>query len=534
MGSLRSVLAIALADFRQRSRSYSFLVILALTVFSAWRLVPDAGSTRAPMHFDDVRALNTAAGIGGSVAAMCALWLFFVGFYLVSNAVRRDEETGVGQIIATTQVGKATYLFGKALSNLAVLLAILAAVSATLVLVLAVKGEGGGWDLAQLWLPLWLLVPPSLALVAALAVVAEVVLPRLRGLVSVGYFFLWTFVLMLPLVIFKAVPLATPAGQVTDLFAMRTVVAAMETDLRAVKPDHREMEVQINFPFSDRVGRTFEFKGFHGVFPLWLYRFAWFGAAALLVALAAVPFRRFDPAARRVGRGRRGPPSAGVPSGEEAVAAWDRPVALPAVETRSPFLGLLQSELRLMLHGRSRWWWLVTAGLLVASAAAPLAIAHRYVLPGLWFWQVLVLSQLGAREVSSRTTEIVFAAPSPLVRQLPAALAAGLGLTLALGAPVLVRQLLTGQPGAALGVAAGALFLPALALAAGTWTNGTKLFEVALTVLWYGAMNDAPPLDFAGGLAGPEPSPTVLAYLGLGVLFALLAVPGRLKQLRGM
>lgn len=534
MGSLRSVLAIALADFRQRSRSYSFLVILALTVFAAWRLVPDAGSTRAPMHFDDFRPLNTAAGIGGSVAAMCALWLFFVGFYLVSNAVRRDEETGVGQIIATTRVGKATYLFGKALSNLAVLLAILGAVSLTLVLVFAVKGEGGGWDLVQLWLPLWLLVPPSLALVAALAVVAEVMLPRLRGLVSVGYFFLWTFVLMLPMVILKTVPLATPTAQISDLFALRTVVVAMETDLRVVKPDHREMEVQINFPFTDRVGRTFEFRGFRGVFPLWLFRFAWFGVAALLVALAAIPFRRFDPAGAVTGRGRRAPPSEGAAATAEAPPVWDRPVALPAVETRSPFLTLLQSELRLMLHGRSRWWWLVTAALLIATAAAPLPIAHRYILPGLWFWQVLALSPLGSREVSSRTTEIVFAAPRPLGRQLPAALAAGLGLTLVLGAPVLARQLVAGQPGSALGVLAGALFLPALALAAGTWTNGSRLFEVLFTVLWYGAMNDAPPLDFAGALAGVEPSPTVLAYLGIGLLLALLAVPGRLKQLRGM
>ena len=41
--------------------------------------------------FAQERTAETA-GIGGSVAAMCALWLFFVGFYLVSNAVRRDED----------------------------------------------------------------------------------------------------------------------------------------------------------------------------------------------------------------------------------------------------------------------------------------------------------------------------------------------------------------------------------------------------------------------------------------------------------
>lgn len=534
MRSLRSVLAIARADFLERTRSYGFLVILALTVFSAWRLVPDAGSTRAPMHFDAFRALNTPAGIGATVATMCGLWLFFIGFYLVSNAVKRDEDTGVGQIIATTQVGKATYLFGKALSNLAVLLAILGAVSLTLVLTLVVKGEGGGFDLVQLWIPLWVLVTPSLALVAALAVVAEVLFRRLRGVVNVAYFFFWTLVMILPMVVAKSVPVGTPAGQVIDVFAMRTVVEAMETDLRRVEPGHRQMEVQINFPFDDKVDRTFVFGGFTQVFPLWLWRFAWVGVAALLVGLVAVPFRRFDPAYRHASAGRQGQKLARVQPDQQSIPVQGRTLALPSVETASPLLILLQSELRLMLHGRSRWWWLATGGLLLATAVAPLGIAHRYILPGLWFWHVLVLSKLGSREVSARTTEIVFAAPSPLRRQLPAALGAGVALTLILGLPVLLRQLLVGNPAGALGVAAGALFIPALALALGTWTNGSKMFEILFTVLWYGAMNDAPPMDFAGALASTRGTGIVLAYLGLGVAFTVLAVPGRFKQLRGL
>ncbi|HNX50956.1 MAG TPA: hypothetical protein PLS53_13045 [Thermoanaerobaculaceae bacterium] len=534
MQPIWSLIAIARADFLQRTRSYGFLITMALTVFSVWRLVPEAGSTRAPMHFGDFRAVNTAAGIGATIATMCGLWLFFIGFYLVSNAVKRDEDTGVGQIIATTQVGKAIYLLGKMASNLAVLLAILGAVSITVVAVFLTKGEGGPLDLAQLWLPLWLLVPPSLVLVAALAVAAEVLLPRARGVVSVGYFFFWTMMMIVPMTAFKGVPINTPAGQVTDLFAMRTVVEAMETDLRIVEPAHKTMEVQINFPFDERVGRTFVFGGFKQVFPLWLHRFVWVGVAVLLVVLVAVPFRRFDPAFRRAPGARRGRMPDLAPPDEEFAPTWTEPVALPAVETGSPFLLVLQSELRLMLHGRSRWWWLVSAGLLIATAVAPLPIAHHYLLPCLWFWHVLVLSKLGSREVSARTTEIVFSAPSPLRRQLPAALGAGLALTLVLGLPVMLRQLLAGNPAGVLGVAAGALFLTAFALALGTWTNGSKAFEILFTVVWYGAMNDAPPLDFAGALAQARGTGTVLAYLALGMLFTALAVPGRFKQLRGL
>jgi hypothetical protein len=526
MRAASTVLAIARADLKQRVRTHAFLVTLAVTVLSAWQLVPAAGSMRAPMHFGPVRALNTPAGIGASVACMCILWLCLIGFYLTSSTIKRDEDTGVGQIIATTRVGKVTYLLGKALSNFAVLLAVLGTVCLTLVAVLAVKGEGASFDLVALWLPMLALVPPPLALIAALALLSEVLLPRWRGLVNVGFFFLWALLIVGAMELFKGVPLHTPAGQAGDLFAMREVLDSMEDDLVAAEPGHRRGELQINFPLSEQVERTFVFRGFRDVFPLWLYRWAWVGVAALLVAAAAVPFRRFDPSSRRVREVRE------VASGAEGSRPKNRwRPEIPAISTRSPLLTLVQSELRLLLLGHSRWWWLVTAGLCVASVAAPLDVAHRYILPGLWFWQVLLLSKLGSREVQSRTTEIVFVAPRPLARQLPASLAAGVALLLGLGLPVLLREVLAGRPAGALGVVAGAVFLPALALVLGTWTNGGKAFELLLTVLWYGAMNDAPPLDFTGALAPAAGSATALAYLALGCVFAVLAVPGRLKQL---
>ena len=156
-----------------------------------------------------------------------------------------------------------------------------------------------------------------------------------------------------------------------------------------------------------------------------------------------------------------------------------------------------------MLHGRSRRWWLVSAGLLLASALAPLPAAHRFLLPVLWLWQLPVLAPLGAREIVARTSEIVFATPRPLTRQLPAAFAAGAALLIALGLPVAVRELAAARPLAALGVVGGALFLTGLALACGTWTNSTRLFEMLLPLLVYGAHKGMPPLDFTGANASP-------------------------------
>ena len=61
------------------------------------------------------------------------------------------------------------------------------------------------------------------------------------------------------------------------------------------------------------------------------------------------------------------------------------------------------------------------------------------------------------------------------------------------------RCLAAGSFGAFLGWLAGAFFVPALALACGAWSHGSKLFEALYVVLWYlGPMQPVPALDFMG------------------------------------
>jgi len=65
------------------------------------------------------------------------------GFYLVSDCIERDIRTGVGQIIATTPVRRATYLVGKWLSNLAVLSVLELILAAAAVIMVLLKRESG-------------------------------------------------------------------------------------------------------------------------------------------------------------------------------------------------------------------------------------------------------------------------------------------------------------------------------------------------------------------------------------------------------
>lgn len=109
-------------------------------------------------------------------------------------------------------------------------------------------------------------------------------------------------------------------------------------------------------------------------------------------------------------------------------------------------------------------WYLGASGWIVACLVAPVDAVQRSLLPLAWRWPLQPWSEMGARETLHRTRELLFSAPAPVLRQLPAAWLAGVLLALLTGSGVLVR--LPSEPSLVPGFLAGALFIPSLGMAA--------------------------------------------------------------------
>jgi hypothetical protein len=530
MAALRTLWPLALADLRERARRYSFLVTLGVVAALAWSI----WDGRWTLRIGDYQGELNAAWIGVLVSLATTLMLSLFGFYVVKGAVERDRSTRVGEILATTPISRFTYLLGKALSNflvLAVMVALLAAGAALMAL-----GQGS-WALGDLVLPLALLTLPALAVVAAVAVLFECV-PGLSGAFgNVLYFFLWGFAL--------SVPIAT-SSQAADVIGFQLVHDSLQEAVLAQYPDATGL---------DGMGLTLADSG-----PAPAHRFLWHGlawrdalagravwlAVALALVLLAVPlFDRFDPARdRRGGRRRReevqgeAPGAVEAGAGSEALAreaAVEAPLVLTplaAAPGGGRFLGLVRGELALLLSGRAWWWYLVAAGLGVACLAAPTTAVRPHLVAVAWVWAIAVFSALGCRSRVHGTTELLDAAPHPVGGQTLAAYAAGLATALLLAGPALVRLLATGEAGAAGAVAAGALFVPALALALGEWTGTPKVFEGVFTALWYlGILNGIPALDFLGGTEPARAAGVPGVYAALAVALVAAAVAGRRARL---
>jgi hypothetical protein len=519
MNTLRVLYHLALADFYERARRYRFLLTLAAVIYMG--VLVNSGTVFFRLMSGDLlssyRGEFNSAWIGTMTVLVTNTFLGLFGFYLVSDCIERDIRTGVGQIIATTPVGRAAYLVGKWISNF-VVLSVLELILATAAAVMVLLQSEAALDLGALLMPFLAVALPYMALTAALAVVFETV-PWLRGAVgNAGYFFLWLFLIMFTFLGGKELPF------LKDPMGFSVFHASLYAGASAAFPNETigMMSVQID-PTHDIQYKVFNWPGLAWtpgiVGGQWLW--AVFGLG--LILLSAVWFARFDPSREGLRRARGKPEEAKGDKPAEPQKTLPR-IALPNLSPLvsklaqvNPFVGVLFAELRMLLNGRRWWWWLVIAGLNIAILASPLEMTKAYLLPVVWLWPLAIWSEMGNRERKNSTYQMVFSSARPVLRQLPAAWLAGVLATALFGIAGAVVFLSGGDlPGLA-GWVGAVIFIPTLALALGVFSSGSRIFEVVYLIWWYiGPFQKAPGMDF---ISGP-PRVYLLAAAGLLLLSA--------------
>jgi hypothetical protein len=460
----------------------------------------------------------------------CAvLILSLFGFYLVKNAIERDLETRVGQIIATTPVSRFQYLLGKWLSNFAVLLALIGLLAVAAIVMQLVGGESTTLNLWHLLAPFLLLAFPAMAVVAALALFFETISWLRGGFGNVIYFFVWMFAIIFAL---------DRKNVWFDWSGILIVWQSMGTALAAVYPDYAG-----GFDFTSQALpagglHTFVWSGIQWTGVILWSRLLWLIAGTSLVFAGGLFLRRFDPSYEKIREPKK--------SAHKEVTDLSGP-AQPVLEPVAPsvqlgtlmvgsrrfnFLPILLAELRLLLKGLPWWWYAGAVGLWVASLFNPLDTVRHGLLPAAWIWPILIWSGLGCREARHATRQIVFSAAHPLMGQLSATWLAGFLVTALAGSGVAIRLLAAGEWGGLMGWLSGAVFIPSLALALGVWSGSSKAFEVIYVLWWYlGPLHpsEMAHLDFMG----ISTTSYWTTYLFLSVILIIIACFGRMRQIQG-
>jgi hypothetical protein len=183
--------------------------------------------------------------------------------------------------------------------------------------------------------------------------------------------------------------------------------------------------------------------------------------------------------------------------------------------------------------GHSLIWYAGAIGLIIACLVSPLDDVQQYLLSAVWVWPVLVWSQMGIRECRYNTGQMVFSAPRPVSRQLPAMWLAGVIFTVIVGSGAWLRLALMGEISSTLAWFVGGLFTLALALALGVWVGNSRAFETVYPLLWYiGPGNRVPAFDYAGVTDEAVAAGVPFLYLIASILLLGIAVVGRRRQIQ--
>ncbi|MGB9196203.1 MAG: hypothetical protein WCB53_04675 [Terriglobales bacterium] len=527
------------ADFLERVRRYSFLVTLALTVYLAYCCV----TGKVVVRLDEYRGVFNSAWVGCAMTLVAATFLSLFGFYIVKGSIQRDQETRVGQILATTPMTKSFYTVAKMISNFAVLASMIAVMAVAAIIMQMLKAEDPHVHLWPLLSPLVIFALPSMAFTGALAILFETI-PGLRGGVgNVIYFFVWTALL--------AVPVGSlDNGKVGntqyfyDVNGIVSIMSQMQQDLRKVAPDYTKGS---SLTIGDtKTTKKFLWNGLHPTPTLYLSRLTSLLAAVAVALIAAIFFHRFDPAQEwRFQKSRRqsSPANANAAAANGSNSVTPPQPAIPQPSTplhlthlarsqKSPITLLpktVLAELKLMLKGHRWWWYAVAAGLFIASLASPLNSVRGGVAIAAILWPILIWSQMGTRESRFNTASLIFSSARSLGRQLPAVWIAGVIVATLTNGGLAIRLLIARDHPALLAWLACTLFIPSLALALGIWSGTSKVFEAVYTIWWYiGPAHFTPGLDFLG--TTPASARTNL-YLLMTAALIVAAYAGRRAKL---
>lgn len=519
------------ADYQQRTRNYSFLIALAATLFIAYSFVPPPDANYTTLTTGAYKGVSNSPWVGHVAAIMTTIVISLYGFLLVNSGIKKDIDTQMGLIIASTPVSNFRYLLSKLLSNFLVLFTIAGCTTVFTIGMFFYRNTGGyPFSLTDFLLPFLFLPLPALFFVSALAVIAEVLLSKknvLQYLLFILFFGVATANVNLRQYDDTTVMM--------DVFGTRTVTNSITNTLNT--QFHQNIKsVGVGYLSDNQVSKPFEWHGLNWSAVFMLSRVLWIALGVLLVYLSSFIFNRFDAEERISKKQKKKLTKAQTPqtvftqdSADQRIAELDTAAKqtqrspLPAIIADYSILPFIKTELLLLIRKGPKWFWLINGAMWLSLIFAPLTTAHSYILPVLWFLQVNRLSEIAAKEKTHGLHYFTYASYKPLHRMLPSQILAALILMVTLALPVLLRYVIIADFGAIAYILSGAVFIVLLAVCSGIISEGNKLFEIIFFLLTYAAIKQVPGTDYLGTVSHNQPVVYILIIL---LLTAVLGAAG--------
>ncbi len=475
-------------DFLKRVRSYTFLITMCASIAIAYTFIPAPEASYSTIKISNYIGEYNSAWFGYVSGIMSSVLLSLIGFYFVSGEIKTDKSTKVGQIMATTQIGNSRYLFIKVLSNFLLLLTIVSIIFLMSITIFFIYSGGHEFEILNFLKPYLVLTLPVLFFIAVLAVIFEVVFGKYRILQNIVFFVCFT-----SLLVYKP---ETRVEFAFDLFGDKIVANHLEKQVSLLTGSNEPNHINIGYTFNDADQlERFTFSGFNFPSLFLVSRILWICLGIVFILCISPFFHRFDI------KNATGVKKKSNTRSKSNFAAIELSVKnLPSIKPDFSVLPLIKIEFLMLFRKGKRWLWVLNILGMVLLSFLPLDLAHKIILPVLWFLQVHRLSDLTTKEMAYDVHYLSFSSKSPVKRLLNAQLIAAVILICGLSFPLIVRYALTGNFLVLSSILLGGIFLVLLAGIIGLLSKGKKLFEVVFFLITYSNINSISFLDYLGAL----------------------------------
>ncbi|HEV7573852.1 MAG TPA: hypothetical protein VGQ21_20350 [Thermoanaerobaculia bacterium] len=486
------IAAIIRADFLIRFRRLSTVIIFLFLSGFAYVWVPDAATGRTLMQINGARVLYNSAAIGMGTSMLASVFIGLFGFYVVSNAVRRDVNSRCGYVIASTTMRSGEYIIGKFLGNVVFLTTFISGYMAASMAMLLVRGEAPLEPL--IFMKQYAIVTPSTIVFISVAAIVFESIPWLSGRFGdVFYFFVYAASLGI-----VASSMEQGGGGVLRFFDFSSFGYLMEQ----CRETFHTTSMSIGASSFNAAKAPITIAGLNLAGDAWATRLVSTITPIPMLLLARVFFHRFDPARIRAAgvKGKRG----WMRSFNALAKPFVRPLAA------IPVRGAAMTD-AMMTFAITPFAGIALIGITIASLASPKSLPITFAIAA------IVISDIASRDRRAGTTALLSASPRLRENTVLWKFASASILAAMLLIVPLVRSPIS--------VITGILLIAAAATSLGVISGNPKTFIVLFLTFWYIVVNDhgkAKALDFAG-FYGPPPMGVVVMYVGIAMAFLATA-----------
>lgn len=495
-------------DLKMQWRNKNFITILILTLGINILLLPSRKADYSAIVVYGYSGVYNSEYIAVSTAILTNFFLSLFGFYILLGGIKKDYDTGVGEIIATTPISKFQYILTRFLGYCLVLFSIDFVIIVSGIFFQVFQGESNGVNPLVFVETHAIMVWPVIALISSLTILIEILFIFKLGHTNILYFFLWMMSLI-------AIETIDWLGITTfeNYVSANYVPLDDEFSLLGPKPDYLTIV---------------EYPGLDITVELLLTKMYLLGIAFGMLVISSIIFNRFKANSSQSPSRNDNGTSVKIENVISILPIYQEVNLTPIIKERGlkQYTILLKSELKIILRMPRRKWFFTGMIYLIAlnSPGYKITMGITLLLP------ILIWAELPNRDRKSNTLQLIIASPKGVQKAFKVRFMAGMLIALGMSSGSAIQFIYHEGFISLIAWILSSIFIVGLAFFLGSTSNSDKPFIIFYLLLWYfGSLNDTPPINYTFTSSGMLTIPYFVSY---GILSAIFIVTSYILQSR--